>query len=50
MPLLSEEDQMSLLEALQRSLLVGDHLNPSDHAKIAHLVTIGERRLRPASY
>lgn len=43
-PLLSEAHQESLLGTLRRSLLVGDHLTSSDHVKIAHLVTNGERR------
>ena len=43
-PLLSEAHQASLLATLRTSLLVGDHLTTSDHAKIAHLVTAGERR------
>lgn len=43
-PLLSVAHQESLLTTLRSSLLVGDHLNPGDHRKIAHLVTQGERR------
>ena len=43
-PLLSEAHRESLLETVRGSLLVGDHLTTSEHAKIAHLVTDGERR------
>ena len=43
-PRLSEAHQASLLATLRTSLLVGGHLTTSDHAKIAHLVTAGERR------
>lgn len=43
-PALSQANQESLLEAVQGSLLVGGHLTTRDHAKIAHLVTAGERR------
>jgi hypothetical protein len=42
--LLSAGHRESLLETVRSSLLVGDHLTPSAHAKIAHLVTDGERR------
>ncbi len=42
--LLSQSHQESLLETVRSSLLVGDHLTTSAHAKIAHLVTDGERR------
>jgi hypothetical protein len=42
--LLPEAHQESLLATLRGSLLVGDHLAITDHAKIAHLVTSGERR------
>ncbi|WP_406831719.1 hypothetical protein ABEG17_02570 [Pedococcus sp. KACC 23699] len=42
--LLSQAHQESLLETVRSSLLVGDHLTTSAHAKIAHLVTDGERR------
>jgi hypothetical protein len=40
--------QGSLLATVGTSLLVGDHLTTQDPAKIAHLVTSGERR-SPAS-
>lgn len=43
-PRLSEAHRASLLATLRTSLLVGDHLTTSDHAKIAHLMTAGERR------
>jgi hypothetical protein len=43
-PRLSEAHQASLLATLRTSLLVGNHLTTGDHAKIAHLVTEGERR------
>jgi hypothetical protein len=43
-PLLSEAHRESLLETVRSSLLVGDRLTTSAHAKIAHLVTDGERR------
>jgi hypothetical protein len=43
-PVLSQAHQESLLETVQRSLLVGGHLTTSHHAKIAHLVTAGEQR------
>jgi hypothetical protein len=41
---LSEAHREYLLETVRGSLLVGDHLTTSAHAKIAHLVTDGERR------
>jgi hypothetical protein len=44
LPLLSEPQQESLLDTLRSSLLVGGHLTTNDHAKIAHLVTVAERR------
>jgi hypothetical protein len=43
-PLLSGAHRESLLETVRSSMLVGDHLTTSAHAKIAHLVTDGERR------
>jgi hypothetical protein len=43
-PQLSEARRESLLQTLRSSLLVGDHLTTGDHAKIAHLVTVGGRR------
>ncbi|GAB3083632.1 hypothetical protein [Pedococcus soli] len=42
-PLLSTAQQQTLLRSLQDSLLVGGRLGAGDHAKIAHLVTGGER-------
>lgn len=43
-PRLSGAQQESLLVTLQSSLLVGDRLTVGEHVKIAHLVTVGERR------
>jgi hypothetical protein len=44
-PLLTQSDQAALLATLRSSLLVGDHLTTGDHARLAHLVVVGERRV-----
>jgi hypothetical protein len=42
--MLSQAHQEALLDSIRSSLLVGDHVTTGDYAKIAHLVTNGERR------
>jgi hypothetical protein len=44
LPLLSEPDRQTLLETIRNTLLVGDHLTPSHTSRLAHLITLGERR------
>lgn len=44
LPQMSEVHRELLLRTVRTSLLVGDHVTTGDHLKIAHLVTLGERR------
>ncbi len=39
-----EEERRAVLSAVQRGLVAGDRLQPSDVQQIAHLIVLGERR------
>ena len=44
LPRMSDDQRQAVLTAVQRGLVAGQRLRPSDTTQIAHLIVLGERR------